>query len=157
VVRSQSGVAGVHCRTCNATFWPQTMKRHANVIDFYQVEGIVAGKEYAEDPDHLGEDAPEGFAKLAEMERGHFTFSTRYLDHLDTTPFDGVTFVRSPKGSGKTEWLKNVVQCCKDQGKSVLLVGHRRTLLNSMAERLGLTCYYYMEGGKLRNELPDWY
>ncbi|MFL9908286.1 plasmid replication protein, CyRepA1 family [Paraburkholderia sp. RL17-337-BIB-A] len=155
VVRSQSGVAGVHCRKCNATFWPPSMKRRSNVIDFYQVEGIVADKEYEEDPDHLGEGAPEGFVKLAEVDRSHFTFGSKYLAHLDTTPFDGVTFVRSPKGSGKTEWLVKIVQRCKDEGKSVLLFGHRRTLISSMAERLGLTCYYYREGGKLRNELPD--
>ncbi len=155
VVHSQSGVAGVHCRKCNATFWPPSMKRHANTIDFYQVEGIVTENEYEEDPDHLGEDAPEGFVKLAEMDRSHFTFSTKYLDHLDTTPFNGVTFVRSPKGSGKTEWLTKVVQRCNDEGKSVVLFGHRRTLISSMAERLGLTCYYFREGGKVRNELPD--
>ncbi|MFL9914150.1 hypothetical protein PQR75_01825 [Paraburkholderia fungorum] len=155
VVRSRSGVAGVHCRKCNATFWPPSMKRHANVIDFYQVESIVAEKEYEEDPDHLGGDAPEGFVKLAEMDRSHFTFGSKYLSHLDTTPFNGVTFVRSPKGSGKTEWLVKVVQRCKEEGKSIVLFGHRRTLISSMAERLGLTCYYYREGGRVRNEQPD--
>ncbi|CAE6688042.1 plasmid replication protein, CyRepA1 family [Paraburkholderia haematera] len=189
VVRSQYDVAGVHCRKCNATFWPPGMKRHSTQIDFYQVEGIVAEKEYWENPANLdgdapddapndsmvfvrgpkgsGEtpceeistvvayDAPDGFAAIAEADRSHFTFGTKYLDHLDTQPRDGVTFLRSPKGSGKTEWIAKVVQRCKDEGKSVVLFGHRRTLISSMAERLGLTCYYYREGGKLRNEQPD--
>jgi hypothetical protein len=189
VVRSQSGVAGVHCRKCNATFWPPGMKRQSNVIDFYQVESIVAENEYWEDPANLdgdapddasndgmifvrgpkvssettckeistvvSYDAPDGFAAIAEAEHSHFTFDSKYLAHLDTTPFDGVTFVRSPKGSGKTEWLVKVVQRCKEEGQSVVLFGHRRTLISSMAERLGLTCYYYREGGKLRNEWPD--
>ena len=158
IVHSQDGVAGVHCRACDATFWPPRMKTHSNLIDFYQIEDVVSANEYREDPTNFyDDDAPAGLIEMAEADRGHFTFSTKYLDHLDATPRDGVTFVRSPKGSGKTEWLSKVVDRCRGEGKSVLLVGHRRTLLNSMAERLGLTCYYYMEGGKLRNEFPDSY
>lgn len=54
---------------------------------------------------------------------------------------DGVTFVRSPKGTGKTEWLEQLVAQCKAEGLSVLLIGHRQALLQSLAHRLGLHCY----------------
>ncbi|MGF6761457.1 hypothetical protein P3T24_001770 [Paraburkholderia sp. GAS33] len=191
VVRSQSDIAGIHCRTCNATFWPSSMKRQSARIDFYQVESIIAENEYWEDPANFDRDefddasndnlvfvrgsgasggptrenvstvqaygAPESLVKLAEVDRSHFTFSSKYLAHLDTTPFDGVTFLRSPKGSGKTEWAAKVVQRCRDEGKSVLLIGHRRTLISSMADRLGLTCYYYRDRGRIRYEQPDNY
>ncbi|WKZ85969.1 hypothetical protein N5B55_03155 [Ralstonia pickettii] len=54
---------------------------------------------------------------------------------------DGVTFVRSPKGTGKTEWLDQLVAQLKAEGLSVLLIGHRQALLQSLAHRLGLHCY----------------
>lgn len=68
-------------------------------------------------------------------------------DHSDTDGIiapiarDGVTFVRSPKGTGKTEWLEQLVRRCQAQGLSVLLIGHRQALLQSLAHRLGLHCY----------------
>jgi hypothetical protein len=52
-----------------------------------------------------------------------------------------ITFVKSPKGSGKTEWLCSLVDRYKDAGVSVLLIGHRRALISATAKRLKLTCY----------------
>ncbi|MFZ6689287.1 plasmid replication protein, CyRepA1 family [Undibacterium sp. SXout11W] len=81
--------------------------------------------------------------------------SEKYLRKL--TLNKGVTYVRSPKGSGKTEQLVRIVELCKDQGLSVLLIGHRQTLIHSMAARLGLTCYLKVEDGKQSNNEADAY
>ncbi len=179
IVRSQQGIAGVHCRACHATFWPPS--QYPSRVDFYQVEDIVREAEYWEDqqarlptaaapitvpPTAVGSlllellkptDADEQAIEAFDSMRSHYTFSTPLLGHLDPAVFDGVTFLRSPKGSGKTEWLVKVVQWCKELGKTVLLFGHRQTLLDSMATRLGMTCYYYMDAKGQRNNRPDSY
>ncbi len=56
---------------------------------------------------------------------------------------EGMTFIKSPKGSGKTKMLEEVVAMYKQQNKNVriLLIGHRRSLINATAKRLGLTSY----------------
>ena len=52
-----------------------------------------------------------------------------------------ITFVKSPKGTGKTEWLRSLVNDYKQTEASILLIGHRRSLIATSAARLGLTCY----------------
>lgn len=60
---------------------------------------------------------------------------------------EGMTFIKSPKGSGKTQMLEEVVNAYKANNKDVriLLIGHRRSLINATAERLGLTSYLNMD------------
>ncbi|MEO7224028.1 MAG: plasmid replication protein, CyRepA1 family, partial [Devosia sp.] len=50
----------------------------------------------------------------------------------------GVTFVRSPKGSGKSQRLKDLLS---DSKSSVLLVGHRTSLIRELSRRLDLSFY----------------
>ena len=59
---------------------------------------------------------------------------------------EGVVFVKSPKGTGKTTALASLIKKHQDQGDSILLIGHRRTLLRSLSNRLGLVCYLSSEG-----------
>lgn len=60
---------------------------------------------------------------------------------------EGITFIKSPKGSGKTQMLEEMVSDYKAHDKNVriLLIGHRRSLINATAERLGLTSYLNMD------------
>jgi hypothetical protein len=56
---------------------------------------------------------------------------------------EGMTFIKSPKGTGKTQMLEEVV---KEYPKlinnvRILLIGHRRSLINATAKRLDLTSY----------------
>lgn len=53
------------------------------------------------------------------------------------------TLVKSPKGTGKTEWLRSLVEDHKAQNVSILLIGHRRSLITASAKRLGLACYLH--------------
>ncbi|WP_210240036.1 hypothetical protein, partial [Mesorhizobium sp. M5C.F.Ca.ET.164.01.1.1] len=56
----------------------------------------------------------------------------KYLDDIRIQ--DGTTFIKSPKGTGKTERLARIVRSTKGR---VLLIGHRRALIESMCVRMG--------------------
>ncbi len=85
--------------------------------------------------------------------------SERYLK-IDKLA-NGLTFIKSPKGTGKTHFLETEVKrygerfgsleeyeiATDDEEKqvhanrSVLLIGHRRALIKNICTRLGLNCY----------------
>jgi hypothetical protein len=159
VVTSKNGVNGVRCQSCASTFWPPSeLSRKRRPYDFYEVEDIVMQLEHDQDPDRYDEDdadAPPGISAHAMALRTAHTFSSQFLPDIEIQ--NGVTFVRSPKGSGKTQWLENVVTRCRLSGQSVLLVGHRQTLIQGIARRLNLTCYIYIEGGKTKNNQSSEY
>ncbi len=159
VVTSKNGVNGVRCHSCASTFWPPSeLKRKRLPHDFYAVESIINQMEYEEDPWHYDEDdadAPPGIIAHAKAEQSAFTFNSQFMPDIEIQ--DGVTLVRSPKGSGKTEWLKKIVERCRLLSQTVLLVGHRQTLIQGMSRRLQLTCYFHTEGGKIKNNVPDDY
>ena len=67
---------------------------------------------------------------------------TDYLSLPRTLP-EGIIFVKSPKGTGKTERLRQILAA--DDG-SVLLIGHRVALIRQSCERLGLECYLDFTG-----------
>lgn len=73
----------------------------------------------------------------------------RYLNDISASalPEKGLVFIKSPKGTGKTELMKLLAQQTKGR---VLLIGHRISLLSSLAERLGLTNYQDIKGTKDR-------
>ncbi len=86
---------------------------------------------------------------------------SKFLRALTYQP--GITLVKSPKGSGKTEALKTLVeqirekqfrqvQSKKDHPKSVLLIGHRQSLIREAANKLGLACYL----NKQDDDVCDW-
>jgi hypothetical protein len=81
----------------------------------------------------------------ATVESGLYVINERFLPPFHTTC--EVVFVKSPKGSGKTEWLRQVVDDAKRTKKRVLLIGHRTSLIQSTARRLGLTAYFRLDGG----------
>lgn len=57
-------------------------------------------------------------------------------------------FVKSPKGTGKTQWLRKYVESLPSEC-SIIQIGHRRSLERTLAKELGLTCY-------LDCPEPDW-
>jgi ABC-type branched-subunit amino acid transport system ATPase component len=81
---------------------------------------------------------------------------------VDEIP-DGITFIKSPKGSGKTTSLTNILEkllrkkfrsiedfeeesfnnpdLSLDTQYRVLLIGHRVALIKDLCNRLGLNCY----------------
>lgn len=53
----------------------------------------------------------------------------------------GIIFIKSPKGTGKTELLKTLVERVRGEKGSCLLIGHRVALLNNLSTRIGLDNY----------------
>lgn len=160
-LRSQRGVPGVHCKACNATFFLEEQDAAPYRYDFDYSWKRVLGLSYEEYSTYCDDN---GHVDISEVRGGQIRVSSaRYLpfneapfvkpielrpilQSLDSSAEDDaelcdITFVKSPKGSGKTEWLKRLVTMHKAAGTSVLLIGHRRTLINSTAHRLGLTSY----------------
>jgi len=73
----------------------------------------------------------------------------RYLSQDDlhrVLPLKGVMLIKSPKGTGKTEFLKSVAEKCGKENRKTLLLGHRVFLLKNIAERTGLDYYRDIEG-----------
>ncbi len=159
VITNKHGGNGVYCARCGESFWPPNRKGwKPPPFDFYHVPTLVRKLENQQDTDYFNIDdegkllGPGGIEVEAQ---NHISFSRKFLPTLHLE--DGVTFVRSPKGSGKTEWLMSVVKACRARDLSVLLVGHRQTLIQSLADRLGLACYFYFEAGKQRFRAPEHY
>lgn len=146
---SRSGVMGVHCSSCQQTFWPKTRK--PNPYDFYEFE-TVAHKAYnmgivdtvIDDSGMLEFDVPNL----------NMVFSEQYLRADGIGIVDGITLIKSPKGSGKSKYLKRVVDDCKKRKLRVLLVGHRRSLLQALSKELGLTCYL---DSAINDRIDDYY
>ncbi|MBC8147461.1 MAG: hypothetical protein H8E98_05695 [Bacteroidetes bacterium] len=71
----------------------------------------------------------------------------RNEQYLDTTPNNplilkpGINYIKSYMGSGKTQYLDRLVNYAKQNGKSVLVFSHLRSLAFSIATRFGLTPY----------------
>ena len=70
--------------------------------------------------------------------------NNRYLniEYLPT----GLSFIKSPKGSGKTTVIGDLIQKQKRTNKKlrVLLIGHRRSLISHLCERFGLNNYLHI-------------
>jgi hypothetical protein len=139
VVKNQSGVNGVHCRACKQSFWPAGHSRPALLeYDFFAHEHHIDTLEYEEDPMmHLDESAPPEYWSndLRQVQRRN----QKYISNVPLT--QGVTYLSSPKGTGKTALLKKLVAECRATTKSVLVIGHRQLLLGELARNLGLHFY----------------
>ncbi|NJD08797.1 MAG: hypothetical protein FIA97_20245 [Methylococcaceae bacterium] len=70
-----------------------------------------------------------------------FTLNTRFLEQdgeLEIPDRAGLVFIQSPKGTGKTEFLKRLIGSVEGR---ILMLGHRVSLLRNLSERLGLVNY----------------
>ena len=179
-LRSKRGVPGVHCKSCNATFFvKQVGDQKPYRYDFDYSWNRILNLSYEEYTAHTDDN---GLVSLSEVRGGAIRMSAiRYLPFEEAAvvtrgakfqktsmktegvgsshgisidrfmPDSDITFVKSPKGSGKTEWLSRLVATHKAAGNSILLIGHRRTLINSTANRLGLTSYLKMPDAPIRS------
>jgi hypothetical protein len=139
VIQNRHGQKGIRCSACVQSFWSTGSHDH---YDFYSFEKAASAIKQIPIPTT---DIDEFFPSqdvAEDLSAATITFIER--EHLKSVPFlPGATFIRSPKGSGKTELLANLV---KEERGRILLIGHRRTLIRSMCTRLGLDCYLDDEG-----------
>ncbi|TVQ47157.1 MAG: DUF3854 domain-containing protein [Gloeocapsa sp. DLM2.Bin57] len=64
--------------------------------------------------------------------------NSRYLPLPSLPETAKLIAIKSPKGTGKTEFLDQIVQEAKQQKRRVLVIGHRIKLLQSLCQRFGL-------------------
>jgi hypothetical protein len=144
VTESRSGIKGIHCSSCAKTFWQKPKFHNTNEYDFNFIDKYLNESEFMEGPDHqFYEKKHEEFFR--DDQRFIQPRNSKWLGKL--TLEDGIILVRSPIGTGKTKEIAEIFQECKKRNLSVLLIGHRRTLIYSLAERIGLE-YYLNESGK---------
>lgn len=148
VVRSNRGSNGIHCMACNATFWKDSGSPPYDFSVFERLVDDRRAKDNAERQVLEQDDNP--FVAFFPPGPNVSVLQTKFLPPLDYRA--GITVIKSPKGSGKTEALAALIdQIRKDQfpaktakverPKSVLLIGHRQSLIKEAANRLGLECY----------------
>lgn len=133
-VTYRNGTNGIYCKTCNNTFWPDNTNLD---YDFNTFEKAARNfSEFNEEHKDNGQLYMfENTIKGMEQANIHFR-EEKYLS--DFAIKSDLTFIKSPKGTGKSVFLKNHLPAV---GKRVLLIGHRRSLIKDAAEKLGLTCY----------------
>lgn len=152
VSRNSVGKAYHYCSICNKTRWEDG-----------GVAGIFSSDAFEEQLVSLAEKS-KSKAKTNEQVGGLRPFiedhadipirsikiqSNRYLkvDEL----YEGITFIKSGKGTGKTEAISRILktpQPKRSKGESVLLIGHRQSLIRNLSKRLGLHCYLDDQQGK---------
>lgn len=126
VMRSEKGMPVVSCSCCQRTYGVSSDRRY----DFGAADRVFARLAAQEKAAKKGSDEPRQFSITR----------TPFLSPLPLLP--GITLVQSGKGTGKTTQLIKLVEECKKKNLRVLLVGHRRTLLLSLASKIGLTNYF---------------
>lgn len=135
ITENKNKQKGIHCMTCQTTFWQKDVSRN---YDFNAFENALIKVKQ-----HASENIPDIEVSIDGLFDSTFKADTN-IEILDQEFVDmpllveGANFVKSPKASGKTEYLKSL---CVNSPFSILLIGHRRSLIRQMCNRLGLQCY----------------
>jgi len=141
---------------------------HANdegIVDLSELRGgrirVLNQRHLAFDELHPMVSAPEHVRFNADGSISKTSDPSLHFDMPDT-PAKGLavdcrlTLVKSPKGTGKTEWLGKLVTAYRAQGASVLLIGHRRSLIAATSNRIGLTSYLATAAGDEDDKSPSY-
>lgn len=149
IVVSRKGQRGIHCSSCAQTFWPNpeleslpsfevAAKKALKFSLKHQDRGLLTQfeGELLADGTFKPDDSYRDMLPNVHRARVH-VLNDRYVD-FNGYDLTGVTYVKSPKGTGKTAAL---AQLLDDPKLKVLVVGHRKALLRQLANRLDLTCY----------------
>lgn len=145
VVESWLGILGIYCSACAQSFWPPNSRGDDDFSDFDR--RVAEAEQYYKDMQDLGPFMrafiPTGVQYHEGLARSNiYRYESEYLKF--PTPFPkGLVFIKSPKGTGKTELLKHELH---DDKKSTLLIGHRTALIRQSCNRLGLECYLDFSG-----------
>jgi Origin of replication binding protein len=143
-LRSKTGQVGIHCSACKVTFWSSA---EGDDYDFKSFDRICNEKQ----TDVVQSDVePEGLDRFFPPAPSFVRHRLAFLPPFPYAP--GITMVKSAKGSGKTEALKALLSdiragryfpgiARKERINSVLLIGHRQSLIREAAAKLGLRCY----------------
>jgi hypothetical protein len=160
------GSTYMFCIVCRTTWWVESEKEEAiRTHDDYEFVKVIKevreqASQRAEErafPEHIN---PEKFPLLGTSSIEIVNRQYLEVDGLH----NGLTLIRSPKGSGKTESLTEIIRnlvVSKDfrtledaenvdpdepprsyhTNYKILLIGHRQALIRQLCKRLGLNCY----------------
>jgi nucleoside-triphosphatase THEP1/uncharacterized CHY-type Zn-finger protein len=143
-IKSKQGVIGIHCSKCQTTYFTS-----ANT-PLYDFDYGLSVLDRLHNTDSVITEKDEVFGDTKHIKNYIFKYNQPYLPNKDVDA--PIVFVKSPKGTGKTEWLKSIVEKAKKKNQSVLLIGHRRSLITSVSHRLGLISYInFSENNKAGN------
>ncbi len=167
IAKNESGERFIRCSSCSQTWWIRGAfdnDSQSMVTDFSSFERMIVDiKKNGIDRHKFP--APEGFQTHSyRVFPNNIHLSDEAYLKIDTLE-PGITFVRSPKGSGKTTFLSEVIRDAifryrrmsledfveqfpdndhpvqLNTGVRVLLIGHRQALIGDLCNKLELNCY----------------
>lgn len=142
------GTPGIQCSQCKRTYTAQNTNR---VYDFNEFDEVIKSL--------ASMSKTEPYSGILDISDPSIVYLNQpYLSEINLA--QGVTIVKSPKGTGKTEALVKLITTCKKQKLRVLLIGHRRALIQAMANRLGIDAYFITEAksaSKATNPLASFF
>lgn len=149
VKSNKQGIKGVECRSCGHSSWTELPTKNQSLFtDFDRYVTKHAGEKNTHfDYQGLGLWNPE-----METDLGSENFHIINNPHVGVLPLvQGIHLIKSPKGTGKTEALRVLIETFKNPSNHkklginkesrFILVGHRQSLIRQSAERLGMDCY----------------
>ena len=164
-ISKYSGAPYLHCRVCGMTWWTKAKRKLFNFHDFEErVVAMYNARASAKKGTATDEVA---FTDLGDIPHVRVVNSPK-LEESELPR--GLTFIKSPKGTGKTfslprmfepfirhtpserlshlDWFEEnqdpgerPIDQSYDTGFSILLIGHRQALIREMCQRLRLHCY----------------
>ena len=102
--------------------------------DFYVSFGVAAVREAVSNA--RLPDPSKAFAKS----KRKLAIGDRYLPRIKEV-LDGITLVKSPQNTGKTQAITSLIREFRNEGVSVINITHRESLATHLGERLGLESY----------------
>jgi len=161
VAINKNGKTFLHCKSCNKTWWMKS-KDDEDQYDFYSFEqSIERIFNKAKNTLHVIDSL---FGDMIEPIKIHpKSITVDSTQYLDIPRFeDGLTFIKSPKGSGKTTYLSEQIkktiyhipslidyedvtdfetEISFISNQRILLIGHRQALIGDLCNKLNLNCY----------------
>ena len=134
VVENHRGVKGLYCSRCGTTFWSGSNQSN---VDFYKFDKVMKAIKGRYDFDLTEKLFNDNIINGTEV----YYINDRFLPSPEKLAVTGgINFFKSPKGTGKTQFLEQIISQAK-KDDAVLLIGHRRSLIRQMCKRLDLHCY----------------
>jgi hypothetical protein len=172
VKREANKPAFLHCVKCKQTWWEKSP-----LIINYRNKILPDFSETIKDIDNYIANNIEHQEFLLSKVKDDPIFGTERIKQLKLSKFKlsdihkGITFIKSPKGSGKTTSLTEAMlpliskfktydfyeeyvdelPISFDTDYKVLLIGHRQALIRDLCNRLGLHCYLDDDSNKSKS------
>lgn len=145
---NQQGTHGVECRSCGKSAWSAPLSFHENQFEvFDRLVHQYVGRENSTFT-HKGLAAYDHDLDTS-LGKSNFHISNTHQFKIKQL-IPGVHLIKSPKGTGKTHALSELVSSIKHpkirkthglEDHRTILIGHRQTLIRESAQKLGLECY----------------